>query len=88
MPLLYYVVHMSLIHLVAVGVCLARYGDAHWMFESPRPDQFPFTPPPGWGFDLPVVYLVWLSVVLALYPLCRWFAAVKRRSDAPWLSYL
>ena len=87
-PLFYYVVHMPLIHLLAVGVCLARYGDAHWMFQSPRADLFPFTPPPGWGFDLPVVYLVWLSVVLALYPLCRWFAAVKRRSDAPWLSYL
>ena len=87
-PLFYYVMHMPLIHLVAVGVCLARYGTAHWMFESPRPDLIPFTPPPGWGFDLPVVYLVWLAVVLALYPLCRWFAAVKQRSDAPWLSYL
>jgi uncharacterized membrane protein len=86
-PLFYYVVHMPLIHLTAVAVCLARYGDAHWMFESPRADLIPFTPPPGWGFDLPVVYLVWLSVVLALYPLCRWFAAVKQRSDAPWLSY-
>lgn len=86
-PLFYYVVHMPLIHLAAVAVCLARYGDAHWMFESPRPDLFPFTPPPGWGFDLPIVYLVWLAVVLALYPLCRWFAGVKRRSDAPWLSY-
>jgi hypothetical protein len=74
---------MPLIHLIAVGICLARYGDAHWMFESPRADLFPFTPPPGWGFDLPVVYLVWLSVVLTLYPLCRWFAAVKRRRDAP-----
>jgi uncharacterized membrane protein len=87
-PLFYYVVHMTLIHLVAVAVCLARYGSAHWMFESPRPDVFPFTPPPGWGFDLPVVYLIWLAVILAMYPLSRWFAGVKRRSDSPWLSYL
>jgi uncharacterized membrane protein len=86
-PLFYYVVHMPLIHLVAIAVCLARYGDAHWMFESPRIDLFPFTSPPGWGFDLPVVYLVWVAVVLALYPLCRWFSEVKRRSDATWLSY-
>jgi uncharacterized membrane protein len=87
-PLFYYLVHMPLIHLAAVAVCLVRYGDAHWMFESPRLDLFPFTPPPGWGFDLPIVYLVWLAVVAALYPLCRWFAGVKQRSGATWLSYL
>jgi uncharacterized membrane protein len=86
-PLFYYVVHMPLIHLAAVAVCLARYGSAHWMFESPWPDLFPFTPPPGWGFGLPVVYSIWLAVVLAMYPLSRWFAGVKRRSDNPWLSY-
>jgi hypothetical protein len=35
-----------------------------------------------------VVYLVWIGVVLALYPLCRWLAGLEaRRSDA-WLSYL
>jgi hypothetical protein len=57
------------------------------MFESPTISQFPITFPPGWGFSLPIVYLIWASVVIALYPLCHWFAAVKHcRSDA-WLSY-
>jgi uncharacterized membrane protein len=87
-PLFYYLVHMPLIHLAAVAVCLARYGDAHWMFQSPSLDRFPFTSPPGWGFDLPIVYLIWIAVVLSLYPLCRWYAGVKRRGDARWLSYL
>jgi hypothetical protein len=50
--------------------------------------QFPVTFPPGWGFSLPMVYLLWLCVVLSLYPLCYWFAAVKRRRSDPWLSYL
>ena len=27
--------------------------------------------PEGYGFGLPVVYLVWLGVVAAPYPLCR-----------------
>ena len=45
-------------------------------------------PPAGYGYSLAVVYLVWIGVVLALYPLCRWFAGVKRRRRAVWLSYL
>ena len=44
--------------------------------------------PEGYGFGLPVVYLVWLGVVAALYPVCRRHAALKARSRAWWLSYL
>jgi uncharacterized membrane protein len=87
-PLLYYLVHFFLIHLLAVVVCAARYGSAHWMFASPDLGNYPFTPPPGWGYPLPVVYALWACVVLALYPLCRWFAALKQRRADPWLSYL
>jgi uncharacterized membrane protein len=86
-PMFYYLLHIPLIHLLAVAVCYARYGQVHWMFESPTLRQFPITLPPGWGYSLPIVYLVWAVVVLTLYPLCRWFADLKgRRSDA-WLSY-
>jgi uncharacterized membrane protein len=87
-PLFYYLLHFFLIHLLAVVVCLVQYGAAHWMFESPDLGHYPFSPPPGWGFPLPVVYLVWACVVLAMYPLCRWFAGVKQRRHYPWLSYL
>lgn len=87
-PLFYFGLHFVLIHLFAVATCYARYGTAHWMFESPDLGKYPFTPPPEWGHSLPVVYLVWVSVVLATYPLCRWFAALKARRNDPWLSYL
>lgn len=65
-----------------------RFGEVHWMFESPTVAQFPVTQPPGWPAPLPVVYVVWVVVVLALYPLCRWYAALKARRSDPWLSYL
>ncbi|HEY8087999.1 MAG TPA: heparan-alpha-glucosaminide N-acetyltransferase domain-containing protein [Polyangiaceae bacterium] len=87
-PFFYYAVHFALIHAIAVGVCLARTGTVHWLFESPTLDRYPFTRPPGWGFPLPLVYLAWIAVVLAMYPPCRWFADVKARRDDAWLSYL
>ena len=87
-PLFYYVMHVPLIHLLAIAVCWQRYGTAHWMFESPTPDRFPVTPPPGWGYALPFVYLVWAMVVAMLWPICRWFAALKRRRRDWWLRYL
>jgi hypothetical protein len=41
-----------------------------------------------WGFSLIGVYVAWLAVIAALYPLARWFAEVKRRRRDWWLSYL
>ena len=58
------------------------------MFESPDLAHYPFSSPPGWGFTLPVVYLVWVAVVVALYPLCRWFASVKAQRRGSWVSYV
>jgi hypothetical protein len=51
--------------------------------RGPRPDF-----PSDYGFDLWVVYLVWIAIVLALYPVCRWYAGVKQRRRSAVLSYL
>ena len=87
-PLFYFVLHLTLIHLLAVILCYAQNGSAHWMFESPNLGAYPFTPPPDWGLSLPWIYLLWIVVVVMLYPLCSWYAGVKRRQTTPWLSYL
>jgi uncharacterized membrane protein len=87
-PMFYYLLHFFLIHLLAVITCYLRYGSAHWMFESPDLAHYPFSAPPGWGYSLPVVYLAWAVVVVSVYPLCRWFAALKQRRHDAWLSYL
>lgn len=86
-PMFYYLLHIPLIHLLAVFFCYFRYGHVHWMLESPTLGQYPFTAPPGWGYSLPVIYLVWAVVVLAMYPPCRWFAGVRQRRSDAWLSY-
>jgi uncharacterized membrane protein len=87
-PLFYFTLHLPLIHLLAVVLCYVQNGAVHWMFESPNLGAYPFTPPPGWGLSLPWIYLLWVVVVVMLYPLCVWFAGVKRRQASPWLSYL
>jgi uncharacterized membrane protein len=87
-PMFYFLMHFFFIHLLAVIICFARYGHIHWMFESPDIAHFPITQPPGWGLTLPLVYLLWAFVVVVMYPLCRWYAAVKKHSSNRWLSYI
>jgi len=82
-PMLYYVAHIFLIHALAVAYAWMVYGDASFLFGGLPSDK-----PAGYGLALPWIYGVWLVVVLALYPLCRWFADVKRRRSDWWLSYL
>ena len=86
-PMFYYLLHVPLIHLIAIIICFAQNGAIHWMFESTNLGQFPVTPPPGWGLTLPSIYCLWIIVVLTLYPICRRFATLKQRNRALWLSY-
>lgn len=87
-PLFFFVLHFFLIHLLAVLASGLRYGEIGEMFRSPDLAHFPFSQPPGWGAPLPVIYAIWIAVVLILYPLCRWYARVKQQNKAWWLSYL
>lgn len=79
-PLFYYVVHLYLIHLIAVVAAVARYG-------AGTAEKFAHGPPPEWGFGLGVVYVAWLAIVFVLYPACRWYAARKARGTSPLWSY-
>jgi uncharacterized membrane protein len=87
-PLFYFILHFLLIHLLAVAAAWIRFGDVSGLFQSPSLDRFPFSAPPGWPASLPVIYLIWAGVVIALYPVCRWYAGVKARRRDWWLSYL
>jgi uncharacterized membrane protein len=81
-PFLFYVTHLYLVHALAVAAGVAQ-GFPDSAIRVVSRDL-----PAGYGFGLPVVYLVWLWVVAALYPVCRRYAALKARSRAWWLSYL
>lgn len=80
-PLFYYVVHIYVLHAFALLYAWAAFGDVGALIGPPHK-------PPGYGLGLAGIYAIWLAVVVSLYPLCRWFAGVKRRHNAWWLSYL
>lgn len=86
-PFFYYILHIYLIHLIAMVMAqLTGFGwqkmiCSTWVSNMPGLD--------GYGFKLWVVYLVWGGVVLALYPLCKRFDAYKMgHKEKWWLSYL
>jgi uncharacterized membrane protein len=85
-PMFYYILHIYLIHLMALGVS-AAWGQPNshlW-----RGGFFAGGPPPaGFGFNLPFIYLMWALAVLILYFPCRWFMGVKQRKRSWWLSYI
>jgi uncharacterized membrane protein len=81
-PFFYYIAHIFLIHALAILFAWATIGDAPWLFGA-----FPPHKPAAYGLGLAGIYTVWLVVVISLYPLCRWFADIKRRRTEWWWSY-
>lgn len=83
-PLFFYVIHIYVLHALAVVAAYVTIGGPGSLVGSQKPLDLP----EGFGFGLPVVYAVWIGVSVALYPACRWYADVKRGSKNPLLSYL
>jgi uncharacterized membrane protein len=90
-PMFYFVLHFYAIHALLAILSCVRYGKAAlgFIFHLPPsmggPQQL-F--PANFGYSLWVVYVVWIGLVLALYPVCRWFARIKAQRRDWWLSYL
>jgi len=88
-PMFYYLIHIFLLHGIAVlGAILSGHQASDmvnlttWVTANAKLK--------GYGFGLLVVYLVWIGTVILLYPLCKWFDEYKRGHIArqKWLSYL
>ncbi len=85
-PFFFYVLQWCTAHTISIVLHAAFGKPVRWLFQTPV-DWFT-NPPKGNGFSLVVVYLSWITGVLLLYPLCKWFAGVKGRRRDWWLSYL
>jgi uncharacterized membrane protein len=85
-PLFYYLLHIPVIHAAALVVSVVREGRVNpWLFAN-HPMMNP-PPPPGYLWSLPLLYLVFASVVALLYLPCRWFGALEARHRTGWMRY-
>jgi uncharacterized membrane protein len=84
-PFFFYLLHIPLIHGLAVAVDYLRYGSSPVAHDWPGGP--PWLRPADYGWGVPTLYLFWALVILILYPLCWWFARVKQRYRSAWLSY-
>ncbi len=88
-PLFYFLIHIPVIHAIAIALTWVRYGAAPFLFTPPPTLGTPRTVfPPDYGWDLWVVYAVWAATVVGLYPVCLWFMRLRTRRRQWWLSYL
>jgi uncharacterized membrane protein len=86
-PLFYYLIHVPVIHGLAVGLDFLRFGYSPQLTKGPWMNA-PESLPENYGFDLWQVYLIWIAVVVFLFPFCYAFSRLKRRYPGGILSYL
>jgi uncharacterized membrane protein len=84
-PLFFYLLQWPTAHLISVILHYSFGKPVWWLFKTPMDWN---NIGPNMGFNLVVVYLSWITGVMLLYPLCKWFAGVKQRRRDWWLSYL
>jgi uncharacterized membrane protein len=86
-PMFYYILHIYIIHALAMiaAACSGyKWSDmvlTGWVSMNAQLK--------GFGYSLPVVYIIWIILVIALFPLCQWYDNYKRaHREKWWLSYL
>jgi hypothetical protein len=84
-PFFYYILHFYLLHSLLLMVFFATGHTTGQIVDPKLPFYFR---PLQFGFNLWVVYAIWLSVVVILYFPCRWFSQYKRTHRQWWLSYV
>jgi uncharacterized membrane protein len=86
-PFFYYVIHLYVIHVIGILGLLVQ--GVSWKELILTPVRFNSGLLMQYGFDLWVTYLVWIAVVVLLYPVCKKYMLYKKNNkDKWWLSYL
>ena len=86
-PMFFYILHLYLIHVIAMFA--AEFSGYNWTDMILQRRTWIDPQLKGYGFSLGVTYLVWIGIILLLYPLCKWYDKYKtKHKEKWWLSYL
>lgn len=85
-PLFYFIIHFAILHtIMLITMILEGYHFSDLNFGSFNPGR----PKGESGIELRAVYIVWISVVIAMYPLCKWYGRYKvKNSENRFLRFL
>lgn len=86
-PMFYYVLHFSLIHAISLALFMNKTGKSLGDIDFHFNKSFGGITPEG-GYSLGITYLLWMAVVIFLYPLCVWYNRYKSTHKDWWLSYI
>lgn len=86
-PLFYFIVHFYILHIAALVIHLILSG------KSINEIDFHLSTglggvARGVGYSLIWTYAAWITLILVIYPLCKWYNDYKTRHTHWWLSYL
>lgn len=84
-PLFYFIVHFYVVHLLMFAMVFLqgfKSSDLIFGFNFGRPKE-------GSGLPLWAIYIVWIGIVILLYPVCKWYGKYKEsHPEKKWLKYL
>ncbi len=87
-PMFFYIAHIYFIHLLAIiAVVLSGRNWSQMILNTWVSNTATLK---GYGYNLIIVYIIWLAIIIILYPLCKWYDKYKRAhvAEKKWLSYL
>ena len=86
-PFFYYILHIFIIHIAAI-LGLIITGE-NWQLMILDNETFSSGRLEGYGYSLLTVYLVWIFIILMLYPICKRYMTYKgNNKNKWWLKYL
>jgi uncharacterized membrane protein len=86
-PMFFYLLHIYLIHILAViaaAISGFKWSDmvlTGWVSMNAQLK--------GYGYSLAFVFVLWIIIIIGVYPLCKWYDKYKQNNRSKWwLSYI
>ncbi len=84
-PFFYYILHIYILHSL---LAIIFFATGHSAVAIRDPNSLFLFRPPNFGYNLWIVYGIWIAVVASLYFPCRWFYKYKMSHGQWWLKYI